>query len=111
LTFVILLDPKNAGAYDGLAWRLAPCLDASVRNGLEAESVAKKACELTEWKDWSCIGTLAAAYAEAGDFEQDVKCQKKALSMGSLTVTERKEAQEQIDLFQQRNPFRDNSKR
>jgi tetratricopeptide (TPR) repeat protein len=103
----VRLDPKLAGAHHELAWLLATAPDASARNGAEAVVSAKKACQLSEWKDWNCIGTLAAAYAESGDFEQAVKYQKQALSMEALTDAERAEEEMRLKLFKQRKPYRD----
>ncbi len=60
----ILLDSSDDSSYNQLAWIRATCSDASVRNGKEAVAAASKACELTEWKDWEFIDTLAAACAK-----------------------------------------------
>lgn len=48
----------------GLAWFLATCPEASLRNGNEAVREAIKDCVRTGWKSSLCLDTLAAAYAE-----------------------------------------------
>ena len=99
--------PRESKANSMLAWFLATCPEERFRNGAEAVSAAKKACELSHWKRSDSIDTLAAAYAEAGDFDQAVKYEKQSLKDSSLAPKEREEREKRLALFQQRKPFRD----
>jgi protein O-mannosyl-transferase len=71
-------DPRMVSALNNLAWVLATDSNDKVRNGNRAIELAKKACELTQWKTPLLIGTLAAAYAEAGNFQEAVTMAEKA---------------------------------
>jgi tetratricopeptide (TPR) repeat protein len=72
------LNPNLAGVLNNLAWVLAAGPDAGLRNGAEAVRLAERACELTHDGEPSYIGTLAAAYAEAGRFPEAVSTAEKA---------------------------------
>src|SRR5206468_9938056 len=102
----ILLDPKDEGSYNQLAWIKAACPDASIRNGGDAISAATKACELTQWNNWRYIDTLAAAHAEAGDFKRAIEFQEQALCTGDPTESEQKTMRERLSLYKQSHPWR-----
>ncbi|HYY93402.1 MAG TPA: tetratricopeptide repeat protein [Pyrinomonadaceae bacterium] len=67
-TKVIALDAGYANAYNSLAWLLATAPKQELRDGKRAVELARKACELSKWQHPNQLDTLAAAYAEAGDF-------------------------------------------
>ena len=60
----VKLAPQQAGAARNLAWVFATCPDHSFRNGPKAVELARRACELTNWKDANCRVALADAYLE-----------------------------------------------
>lgn len=77
----IAVQPDYAPAYNYLAWIYATSVNEAQRNGREAVALATKACELAEFKNASFLDTLAAAFAEAGDFTSAISYQEKAISM------------------------------
>jgi tetratricopeptide (TPR) repeat protein len=100
----IRLDPEYAAPYESRAWIWATCPDAKHRDGKKAVESAIKACKLTDWKDFGHLDTLAAAYAESGDFEKAIEFQKKALSQCSERY--RKEFVKRLDLYKAKKPYR-----
>jgi TPR repeat protein len=96
----------SPNAFNDFAWFLATCPDDSQRNGKEAVRYATKACELTEWKDANFIGTLAAAYAEIGDFDQAIKYQKQAMELGGADP-DKQQMERSIELYRHRKPYRE----
>ena len=72
------LNPDLAGALNNLAWIQAASSNDGLRNGAEAVRLAERACELTHHEKPLFIGTLAAAYAEAGRFPEAVTTAEKA---------------------------------
>ncbi len=97
----IRLGAKLFPPYNNYAWLLATSPDPSIQNGKRAVELALKACELTQWKRWNCLGTLGAAYARTGDFAQAIKYQTEAMSMEGVTEENRAEAQQRLILYQQ----------
>jgi tetratricopeptide (TPR) repeat protein len=78
------LKPDAAEARNSLAWVLATCPVASVRNGGEAVEQAGRANQLTGGNQPGILGTLAAAYAEAGRFGEAVATVQRALQLATL---------------------------
>jgi len=72
------LNPNSLAALNNLAWLLAADADPGVRNGPEAVLFAQRACQLTGFQNAQLIGTLAAAYAEAGRFDNAAAAAQKA---------------------------------
>jgi tetratricopeptide (TPR) repeat protein len=75
----IAADPSNAPARYYLAWMLATCPQANLRDGALAITHAKRACELSRWEEWMYIFCLSVAEAEAGRFDDAVTHLKQAL--------------------------------
>ena len=78
----IAINPNFAKAYNNLAWIYATSPSVTFRNGEEAVSLATKACELTKFKKARLLDTLAAAYAEAGNFKKAIEYQNRAIDLG-----------------------------
>jgi len=83
------LNPNLAGALNNLAWVLAASPDDALRNGAEAVRLAERACELTHYGEPLFIGTLAAAYAEAGRFPEAVTTAEKAEQLATTAGTKK----------------------
>ena len=74
-------NPNHPLGHQALAWTLSCCEDARIRDGRRAVKEATRACELTHWNDENCLDTLAAAYAETGDFSTAVKWVDRAIKL------------------------------
>ena len=72
------LQPGLWPALNNLAWILATDPHPANRNGREAVQLAEQACAVTGQREASLLGTLAAAYAEAGRFPEAVTTAEKA---------------------------------
>jgi tetratricopeptide (TPR) repeat protein len=100
-------DEKNAIAHNQLAWLLATCPDADVRDGRRAVKHAEKAVEMTERKVGGILDTLAAAYAEAGRFDDAVRTQQEAVNDREFLLTNGNAVTERIDLYRQKKAYRE----
>jgi len=71
--------PTDAAPYRQLAYLLAASPEAEFREAKKAVELATRACELTSWKSADELDALAAAYAEAGQFDKAVEWGKQAV--------------------------------
>jgi tetratricopeptide (TPR) repeat protein len=99
---VVRLDPKQAYGYTALAWLLATCPDAKFRDGRQAVEAAQRACELSKGPEE--FVTLAAAFAEAGDFDRAVEAQARAIELAPAKA--KTEYQRRLDLYKNKRPYR-----
>ncbi len=73
--------PRSAMIHSILAWMLATCSDSSLRNGPRAVDLAQRANQLSNGSDPVILRSLAAAYAENGQFSQAVETAERALQL------------------------------
>jgi tetratricopeptide (TPR) repeat protein len=109
----IEIDPDEWPAYNGRARILAtaPEFEFHLRDGKQAVVLAKKACELSAWSEWISVATLAAAHAEAGDFEAAVQLQKKAMQMSQpAEEKDQRENEKKLELYQAGKPYHEEVK-
>jgi Flp pilus assembly protein TadD len=99
----IEINSLDAEGYNNLAWLLATAKAPGFRNGKRAVDLALKACELSDWRDAEYVDTLAAGYARAGDFDNAVKWQEKALRYPKLARPS--EFQQRLNFYRQRKPW------
>jgi tetratricopeptide (TPR) repeat protein len=100
----IQLNDKLGRAYQGAAWIMATCPDERYRNEELAISTAQKALELDGDRDPRYIETLAAAYANAGQYDSAA-----AILQGHLEKMPEqyvRGAQARIELYKSQKPYR-----
>ena len=91
------------------ARRKATSTDERYLNGPRAVELATEACTKTEWKRAKFIDTLAAAYAETGDFEAAIQWQTKAIELSAANSAFKAAAEERLELYRAHQPCREDS--
>jgi tetratricopeptide (TPR) repeat protein len=95
------------GSFNRYGWALATSPIGAYRDGPTAILYATHACDLTSWKDANALDTLAAAYAENGQFDEAVKWQTSALAL--LGNVDRDEFEARLAMYRKREPYRSQS--
>jgi tetratricopeptide (TPR) repeat protein len=109
----IALEPKDSPLLNNFAWVLATSPDDGVRNGARALELAKKACDLTKYEKPHILSTLAAAYAETGDFEDARKWSQKAVDLNKDNKEDKDDDEMTVELarelasYQENKPWRE----
>lgn len=103
------LSPDSPEILNNLAWLLATHPDAAFRNGAEAVQLAERACSISGSKSPSFLDTLAAAYAEAGRFEDAMKTVLRAVGYAEQARDTEKAAKlrQRLQLYQSCQPYRE----
>ena len=102
----VRLDPHDPDVINNVAWFRATCPEARFRNGKEAVELATRACTLEKWKDADGIDTLAAAYAETGNFAEAEHYQEKAMALLSEGEALRPKFRARLEQYRARQPVR-----
>jgi tetratricopeptide (TPR) repeat protein len=97
--------PDDPQVCNNLAWMLATCHAAQHRDGARAVALARQACQATNWKHPFCLGTLGAALAETGSFDEAIHWQRQALDL--YPHEEKAGGRARLELYQTRNPYRE----
>ena len=105
LELAIRLDLRAWEAMNDLAWLLATTPVDAVRNRERSLTLARQACEVTEYKQWNTLDTLAAAYAENGEFVEAKQWIGTALEMAPDAEKERLKGH--LDLIMAEKPVRE----
>jgi tetratricopeptide (TPR) repeat protein len=107
-------DPRQkdeaAGIYNNLSWVLATSPDDEVRNGKRALELGEMAAKLSDYEQAHILSTLAAAYAETGDFEKAIEWSTKAVELGSGSEQQHDQIEQlrkELESYKQGNPWRE----
>jgi tetratricopeptide (TPR) repeat protein len=98
---------KVPGLHMNLARVLATAPDSKLRDGKKAVESAKKAVDMIKYRDGRFLDTLAAAYAEVGEFDKAVETQQKALDDPEFMKDDGDGARKRLALYRDKKPFRD----
>ena len=103
----IRIDPSFVNGHNRRAWLRATCPDAGFRDGKKAIEAARRACELSDWKNPDYLDTLAAAHAEAGVFDQAVRWQQEAVRRKPAADDEAQAFRDRLALYRDKKPYRE----
>jgi len=91
------IKPDYVNALNNLAWLLATCPDVHIRDGVQA----------VNYGVISHVDTLAAAYAEAGRFDDAIAAAQKACALAAAAGAENllEQSRERLALYRARQPY------
>jgi len=100
------VEKGDPDALNEIAWLLATCNHSAVRNGRSAVTFAEKAVAGTSRQNANFLDTLAAAHAEAGEFEKAVDVQNEAIALLRDQKT-KKDYESRLKLYQSNSSYRE----
>ena len=101
----LAVDPNCGTNYQNLAFFLATCPDPKYRDGQKAFANASQGYQMATAADaYYSVNSLAAAYAECGDFAKAQLWQAKVIEMAPPSDKQLQTAR--LDLYKQNKPYR-----
>ena len=101
-------DSERSGILNNLSWTLSTSLADDVRDGKRALELGLEACELTNYKKPHILSTLAAAYAETGQFDKAIEWSEKAVQLGRESKEPQLEQLEaELESYRKKEPWRE----
>jgi len=100
-------DPDNLQTLNDAAWLMATSSSGSLRNGREAVRLAEHGVQLTSAQEPALLSTLAAAYAEDGNFDKAIETERLAIRVADRQGSSRMIAmlQARLTKLQAREPI------
>jgi tetratricopeptide (TPR) repeat protein len=108
---VLVIQPDNGNAMSNLAWVFATSPDDSLRDGAKAVQLGSEALRISGYKIPLLYRTLAAAYAETGEFSKAIHAAQQGVELANSQGNSglATELQGNIALYQEQRPLRDSS--
>jgi protein O-mannosyl-transferase len=110
---VLAIQPDNGNAMSNLAWVFATSPDDSLRDGAQALRLAEQAVRISGGRIPILFRTLAAAYAETGNFSQAIQTAQRGIALANSQGNSglATELESNVALYQEGKPLRDPSLR
>lgn len=107
LSKALELSPCNVKALNSLAWFHATCPESNYRDGKKAVRLSKKALDINHNPVY--MDTLAAAYAETGDFHKAISTQEDAIRFlrGKIKPSTLSQLTNHLDKYKAHQPWRE----
>lgn len=97
-----------ASILNNLAWVLATSPKDAVRDGAKSVELGERAVELTDGKEPHILSTLAAGYAEVGNFEKAIEWSNKAVELGKEQGHNQiEQLEEELEQYRAGKPWRE----
>jgi tetratricopeptide (TPR) repeat protein len=108
---VLAIQPDNGNAMSNLAWVFATSPDQSLRDGPKAVELAEQALRISGGRIPILFRTLAAAYAESGEFSKAIQTAQQGIELANSQGNSglATELQGNIVLYHDQGPLRDHS--
>jgi tetratricopeptide (TPR) repeat protein len=101
------IKPDDQEMLNNFAWVLATSPQDEVRNGKRSIELATKAAELSKFEAAHILSTLAAAYAETGDFGRAKEWSKKSVDLGKAEGRLEDQLSKELTSYEAQKPWRE----